>query len=151
MARQVADAAGNAVAITQDKNGDYRAELSYRQDLQEQYADFVRKGMEAYACFIQADGGIGTVAQYFDTNSQFYKDTRLNPGVWVIDHKGYYFKDEVVDHFYAYSDDVISCRVKLDQVLTQFGGAEEVYPLRQTVFLHKVNGTFRIYDRYVEE
>ncbi|MBP5288250.1 MAG: hypothetical protein J6Z79_00065 [Clostridia bacterium] len=146
-----ADAAGNAVAITQDKNGDYRAELSYRQDLQEQYADFVRKGMEAYACFIQADGGIGTVAQYFDTNSQFYKDTRLNPGVWVIDHKGYYFKDEVVDHFYAYSDDVISCRVKLDQVLTQFGGAEEVYPLRQTVFLHKVNGTFRIYDRYVEE
>lgn len=143
------DGDGKAMSLTKDEDGTYRAELNYRTDLQAEHADFVRCGMEAYARYIQDAGGIGPVANYFDTSSLFYKNTRLNPQIWVITPSSCNFENETVDHFYAYSDDVISCRVDMVQVLVR-GGSEYRDHMVMTVFLRKVNGTFRIYDRMTE-
>ena len=142
------DADGNPLKVNREEDGTYSVDLSYRADLQDQYSEFVRKGMEAYACYIQDAGGINEVAKYFDTGSLFYRNTRLNPQQWVITPSSYRFENESIDHFYAYSDDVISCKVDMTQVLVR-GGAEYRDHMIMTVFLHRVNGTFRIFDRMI--
>ena len=145
-----ADKDGVEMALEADESGRLTARLNYRKDLEEELADFVRKGMEAYACYIQADGPIGTVAKYFDTSSLFYRNTARNPGIWVIDHNGYHFENETVTDFYAYNDEILSCRVDMTQVLTKSRSEDYRDHMRMTVFLHKVNGAWRIYDRMSE-
>ncbi|MBQ3865900.1 MAG: hypothetical protein II776_03280 [Clostridia bacterium] len=145
-----ADKDGRDMALEADGSGKLTARLNYRQDLEAELSDFVRKGMEAYACFIQADGPIGNVAKYFDTSSLFYRNTARNPGVWVIDHNGYHFENETVTDFYAYNDEIVSCRVDMTQVLTKSRSEDYRDHMRMTVFLHKVKGAWRIFDRMSE-
>ena len=140
------DEEGKPVSLTQEKDGTYRAPLNYRQDLQAEYGDFVRRGIEEYARYVQDIGSINSVAQYFDTSSLFYRETRSTPLQWVITPSSCHFENETVDQFYAFSDDLMACRVDMVQVLVR-GGQEYKDHLVMTVFLHRVNGSFRIFDR----
>ena len=144
------DKDGVAMTLAEEEDGAVTAQLNYREDLQQSYADFVRQGMEAYAAFIQADGGIAAVRKYFDTNSLFYRNTARNPQQWVIDHNGYHFENESVTQFYAYDENTISCKVDMVQVLTKSRSEDYRDHMVMTVFLRKVNGNFRIYDRMTE-
>ncbi len=145
-----ADASGNAIEMAEEE-GVSTAPIRYSEELKERYSDYVLKGAKAYAAWMQADGSINDVAPYFDTSSQFYRNTRANPGMWVIDHDSYTFENVSAEDFYAYDDNTFSCHITMTQVLKKYGKQDYHDYLNMTFFLRKVNGQFKIYDRMIDK
>lgn len=123
-----------------------------------EYTDYIIDATEAYACYMQDDASLTDVAAYMDKSSQLYTNIKNSQHQWtVIDHFKYWFEDASVTDFYAYSDDLFSCRITITQVLrysqTSGNTSADIIKDRKdyidiTWYLHKVNGKYLIYDCY---
>lgn len=142
------DAGGLPQKISYDEeSASFCAETNYSEELKAEYADYVLAGAKAYAAYMQNDGNLGTVRRYFDPSSDFYREVRTTPTVFVWDHTGYTFENEVIDQFYAYDENTFSCHVSFTHILTKSGSQNYTDKLDMTLFLRKINGEFKIYDR----
>ncbi len=145
------DAQGANMALTQnEESGEYTAGLNYSQTLKDTHSERVMKGMQEYAKYIQNDGRIGLVAQYFDTSSMFYRNIAYNLSQFVWDHNSYHFEKEYIDEFYAFDDNTFCCHVSFDHVLKLRGREDYVDVLDMIVFVKKKGNNFYIYDRIVQ-
>lgn len=143
----VKDDKGNDVPLVQnEKSGVLEADLVMETEVDSALSERLMKGLQAYAAYMQDDGSIGTVSKYFDQNSDFYKSTRANPSSFVWDHNGYEFKNEVIEDFYFFDENTLCCHISFDQVLKMTGRENYVDNLSMTVYAHKVNGTWRIFN-----
>lgn len=132
------------------EDGVYVADVVYHNaELAEKYTDYVIAATKAYACYMQKDANFGKVKGYLDPASEFYKYVKDTPTWPVIDHKGYAFEDEAVTDFYAYSDDVFSCRISFVHVLKYPGLEDYRDSIDITWYLRNVNGKFLIYDSFI--
>ncbi len=146
----VQDAEGNEIELVFDEeNSIYRAGLKFETEVDPALSNRILSGMKEYAAYIQNDGSIGKVAPYFDTASMFYRNTALNPSVFVWDHNGYLFRDEAIEDFYFFDEKTLCCHVSFDQVLKKYGSEDYVDRIDMTVFVRKIGSTWRIYDRIV--
>lgn len=144
------DASGAPVTLTRDEEtGVYTAALLFETEVDEALKTRILTGMKEYAKYIQADGSIGNVSPYFDTRSEFYRNTALNPAAFVWDHNGYQFENEVIEDFYFFDDNTLCCHVSFDQHLKKTGREDYVDALDMTIFAKKISGRWRIYDRIV--
>lgn len=145
------DANGREMLLTQNEDGSFSAELNYDEALKEAYGDRILTGMKEYAKWMQADAEIDSVIPYFDTSSQFYKNTAANPWIYAWgEHNSYEFQNELIEDFYAYDENTFSCHVSFDQVLHRWGRQDFVDRLDMIVFVRKVGGSYKIYDRIVQ-
>ncbi len=145
------DSEGKEHTLTQNEDGSFSAEINYSEDLKNKMGDRILQGMKEYAKWMQADCEIDSVIPYFDTSSQFYKNTAANPWIYAWgEHHSYEFQNEVVEDFYAYDEDHFSCHISFDQVLHRWGRQDFVDRLDMIVFVRKVGGSFKIYDRIVQ-
>lgn len=148
---EVIDAQGQAQTLTRDEeSGNMTAQLNYNSQAKEKLGQRILSGMKEYAKYIQNDGSIGKVAQYFDTTSMFYRNIALNPGAFVWDHNGFEFKNESVDDFYQFDENTVCCHVSFDQVLKKTGREDYVDVLDMIVFAKRRGNQFYIYDRIVQ-
>ena len=139
---------GAVCEITQSEDGVYLADIVYDQTLADAYADYVIEATKAYACYLQKDAAFSKVSKYMDPSSQLYANIKSSPNWMVIDHKSYAFEDIQTSEFYAYSDDVFSCRVTLTHVLKYPGLEDYRDALDITWYLRNVNGQYLIYNSF---
>lgn len=146
----VANSEGIESNITCKDDGIYVADVIYHNaEFAEKYTDYVIEATKAYACYMQKDANFGKVRGYLDPASDFYKFVKDTPTWPVITHNGYAFENETVTDFYAYSDDVFSCRISFVHVLKYSGLDDYRDNIDITWYLRNVDGKFLIYDSYI--
>lgn len=133
-----------------EQTGDYTALLNYSAEWKQAHSDRILAGMKEYAKYMQNDGRIGLVSQYFDTSSMFYRNIAYNLSQFVWDHNGYEFQNEKIDDFYAFDENTFCCHVSFDHVLHLYGREDYVDVLDMIVFAKKKGNNFYIYDRIVQ-
>lgn len=149
----VRDKDGNESTLEYDtENEYYTAVLSYSSELENEYSATLIQAIENYAAYMQSDGNRGSFMNYYDTNSQLWRNILSTENYFVIDHSSWSFEDQRADEFYAYSDNVFSCRVRMTHKLHRYGFEDYVDYIDMTLYLHRCSdGVFRIYDSFAHE
>lgn len=139
---------GKSSTVVQGENGIYKANIVYDDALGAEFSDYVIAATEAYACYLQKDAGFGKVGAYLDPESMLYENIRTSPNWMVISHNSYAFEDAETSEFFAYSDDVFSCRVKITHVLKYKGLNDYRDYIDITWYLRNVDGKYLIYNSF---
>ncbi len=139
------DGNGDPLSLAANENGVLVAEIPYSETLKAQYADYVLKAVESYACFMQEDLNLRDIRGYFDQNSALYENIRKTER-FVWEHNSYEFINESIDRFYAYDENTFSCEVTFTHVLHKGKSTWSDTPLDMCVYLKMVDGKYVIYD-----
>lgn len=139
---------GKICEVMQNEDGVYHAKIAYDDALADAYSEYVVEATKAYACYLQKDAGFAKVGKYMDPTSQLYANIKSSPNWMVIDHNSYDFEDIQTSEFYAYSEDVFSCRVTLTHVLKYPRLDDYRDALDITWYLRKVDGQYLIYNSF---
>ncbi len=110
------DASGKEAKVTNDNNIYTVSQIILEDELNE-LKSLAINATQSYAKFMQEDAGLGTVAQYFDTSTEFYNYIKKTER-FVWDHTGYGFEDVSFTEVHKYTDTLYSCRVKFTHYLT---------------------------------
>ena len=145
---KVLDSSGKDSTITLQDDGVYSASVIYNNELADKYYEYVIDATKAYACYMQKDASFSKVGKYLDPKSEFYKYVKGTPTWPVITHNSYNFENENVTEFYAYNDEVFSCRVTLTHVLKYSGLDDYRDNIDITWYFKNVDGKFLIYDSF---
>ena len=141
----VKDEDGKDVLLSYDEEKNlYSYKYGYSEELKERYSDFVIEAMTHYAVYMQADKPFSYAKPYFDPDSQLYVDIYKNPDSFVWEHDGYRVENQKADEFFDYGG-VISCRVTFDHILNKNGKEDYVDKNDHTVYMHKVDGEYKIF------
>lgn len=140
---------GRETAVYYDeKKAVYVAEILYDDALAAQHGEYVKEAAMAYATYMQNDTSFAQIKKYFDPASAIYSQLRTSATMWVIDHDGYTFRDVEASEFYAYSEDVFSCRVCLTHVLKYNGLKDYFDQVDMTFYLRRVDDRYLIYNSF---
>lgn len=140
------DAAGQSVTLTADpETGVLRPEgLSTTMEVPDAHKDIAITAAKNYALFAIRKISSGTLAQYFDSGSQLYKDV-ISTSVFLKAIASYDFRNLGVEDYYCYSDDLFSARVLLTMDVHTVSGYTKVFEINTTFFFKKnSSGTFRV-------
>ncbi len=140
-----ADGVKTEVELNEEKKY-YTANVVFSDSLKDIHTDRVLEAATAYTAYLSKDGSFQAIAKYIDKSASIYNRVRLIETNWVRDHNGFAISDEQAFEFYAYSDDVFSCRVKLKETLMRPGYANHVENIDIILYWHKVNGQYLIYE-----
>ena len=124
----------------------YTAAVKYDEKLENEQSEYVIDAVTAYTAYMSKDGSFDKIAGYLDKKTSIYEKVRKSEVVWVRDHSSYKITDKNASEFYAYSDDVFSCRVTMKETLTRPGYDNYVENIDVILYLHRSNGKFLIYD-----
>jgi len=145
------DKSGKSHLLTKNEDGSFTAELNFDSALQNAHGQRILAGMKEYAKWMQADCEIDSVRPYFDTSSQFYKNTAANPWIYAWgEHDSYEFQNEVIEDFFPFDENTFCCHVSFDQVLHRWDRQDFIDRLDMIVFVRKTGDGFKIYDRIVQ-
>lgn len=140
------DANGQDIDLTADpENGILRPNgLSSTMQVPEDHKEIAITAAKNYAMFAIRKISSGTLAQYFDSRSQLYKDV-ISTSVFLKAIASYDFRDLGVEDYYCYSDDLFSARVLLTMDVHTVSGYTKVFEINTTFFFKKSSsGTFKV-------
>lgn len=146
----VSDAAGNQAAVTYDDTAHaYTAGPVYSAALADEYSGMVTKAVQGYAGYMQNVPGTSfeAIRGYFDPDAPLYKAIRAAAGdMWMVfKSDSSSFEDEYIGEFCPLGEDVFSCHISFTQVLHR-GGTDRPDAVDMTVFLHKTDNGYRIFE-----
>ncbi|GHU93521.1 hypothetical protein FACS1894208_03130 [Clostridia bacterium] len=118
-------------------DGAYRAEVVYDDGLAEEYSDYVIKAIQTYSDMTHRDATKAAALKYYEKGSNVYEYILKLENSFDWDHNGSDFEDARAREFYAYSEDVFSCRVSFVHKLYKTGREPYIDPLDLTVFLRR--------------
>lgn len=128
-------------------SGVYTAELFNDESLANRYNDYVIKAIEYYALCMQEQGALSNLSPYVLSGSPFYKKAvSVIDSTRVREHSGYEFENRSATDFYAHSDDIFSCRVKLTLVMHATGKEDYRDKIDLILYLKKSGNGYKIYD-----
>ncbi len=139
---------GAEAEIIKIADNKFKANIVNDAELEKEFASYIIDATKAYACYMQKDASFSRVSGYLDPASDFYKYVKSTPTWPVITHNSYGFENAKVSEFYAYSDDVISCRITITHILKYSGLEDYNDSIDITWYLRKVNNKFLIYDSF---
>ncbi|MBP5208236.1 MAG: hypothetical protein J6330_07245 [Clostridia bacterium] len=146
----VKDMNGDEVALEYDAEKKlYSCRYEYSEQLKEEYSGYVLEAMKRYAIYMQDDARFKTVQDYLDPETDLYQNIYDNPNSFVWEHDGYFFENEAASEFFDYGK-VMSCRVSFDHHLTKKGREDYVDHCEFTIYLHKIDGVYKIYEMVTE-
>jgi hypothetical protein len=148
----VTDKDGKSIELEYIENDNYySAGFIYDDSLAAQYSAYVINAIENYAAYMQMDGARADFIDYYDTDSDLWKNIISTENYFVLDHNSYSFKDQKATEFYRYNDDVFSCRVSMTHLLHRWAREDYVDYIDMTLFLRNVNGKYLIFDSFAHE
>jgi len=148
----VTDKDGKSIELEYiEKDNYYSAGFLYDDSLAAQYSAYVINAIENYAAYMQMDGARADFIDYYDTDSDLWKNIISTENYFVLDHNSYSFKDQKATEFYRYNDDVFSCRVSMTHLLHRWAREDYVDYIDMTLFLRNVNGKYLIFDSFAHE
>ena len=131
----VTDTQGNAVETVYDEESKAYNQIATGNALPDDLKTRLVEATQSY-CKHMINAG-GNVSNYFDTRSQVYKTIMRNE-MWFKGYSGYEFTPAEVTDFYAYSDSLISARVRLTLNVTRSSnGTVKKFDIDNTLFLEK--------------
>ena len=133
----------------EEKTEIFTAPIVYDDDLEEIHKDRIFAGMKEFAKYMQNDGWIANVRQYFDTTSELYLNIAYNMSQFVLYHDGYDFENVFIGEFYEFDEETFCCHVSFDHVLHRAGREDYVDRVDNIVFARKIGNNFYIYNRIV--
>lgn len=142
----LSDANGQNIDLTADpETGILRPNgLISTMQVPEDHKEIAITAAKNYAMFAIRKIGSGTLAQYFDSRSQLYKDV-ISTTVFLKAIASYDFRDLGVEDYYCYSDDLFSARVLLTMDVHTVSGYTKVFEINTTFFFKKSSsGTFKV-------
>lgn len=146
-----ADGAPAEVAFD-DETNTYTANLVYSGQLAAEYTEPVTKAIEGYAAYIQAaeNVSLNSIKGYYDTSSKVYSEiVAMSGDRWMVNAGGGIdFEDVQVGEFYAHTPEIFSCHISFTQHIHRAGSEDYVDAVDKYVFLHLVNGEYKIYYWY---
>ncbi len=135
-----------------EKTNTYKADLVYDEQLAADYADFVTSAIEGYAAYIQGAQNVSleSIKGYYDTSSKVYSEILSMSGdEWMVNAGGGIdFTDVQAGEFYAHTSDIFSCHISFTQHIHRAGSEDYIDTISKYVFLHLVNGGYKIYYWY---
>ncbi len=137
------DALGNEADIAKNNNV-YTVSQIVPEDELNELKSLAINSTQSYAKFMQEDAGLGTVAQYFDTSTEFYNYIKKTER-FVWDHTGYGFEDIEFTEAHKYTDTLYSCRVRFTHYLTLGEKRYEDY-FDKYVYVEKTDNGLKVID-----
>ncbi len=146
------DEAKRQEEIRQEEERKKKESAEIRADI----GEYAVTAVQTYARWMQDDATKAERNKYFDTSSEFFKSLdKLISQSFIMYHKSYRF-DDVKDENYRYENDektAVSGHISFTQVLEECTDiyGDKSYPewknyIDVTVYMHKVNGKWLIYD-----
>lgn len=104
--------------------------------------------LKSYAEFmINASGSRAAVNKYYDGSSQAYKDIlAMAQELWMNSDRGHTFKEERLNGFAKYNDELFSVHGHLVMETTLKDGGKTDFTIDQSLFFRKKNGVWVCYD-----
>lgn len=124
----------------------YTEEVSYDTDWQKQYAAHVINAAETYAKYLTMDATAAQLRKYFDQTSKIYYLISTSERYWYTPHIAFAFEGSSATEFYAYSDEVFSCRYTGTMVVYKTASEIFRYPMNLSLYFKNIDGTFMVYD-----
>lgn len=142
----VTDKNGFPCNVTADENGVFTAEINYVDSLKEQFSETAVFFAEEYSKYAMAKGKFTNFESSLDPQSDLYTKIKTLEYYWVHQCDGYEITEQETSDFYSYSDDVFSCRVKINWHSWRSGRPDFYDYIDMTLYFHNVNGEYLIYD-----
>lgn len=144
---------GTAAEVSfDDETNTYTSGLAYSEQLSAEYTEPVTKAIEGYAAYIQTAENISlnSIKGYYDTSSKVYSEiVAMSGDRWMVNAEGGIdFEDVQVGEFYAHTPEIFSCHISFTQHIHSAGSEDYVDAVDKYVFLHLVNGEYKIYYWY---
>ena len=143
----------NGAAAEYDYDADaliYTVKVNYSESLRADHEKFVTDAITGYAAFMQADSSLKKIKDYFDTSTVLYDSIEAaGKDLWMVkDHDGYEFTDIEVGEFCQLNESTFSCHISFTHVLFREDKEDRPDVIDMYVFLHLVDGEYKIYEWY---
>lgn len=145
----VVDASGNNMEVTYDEATGTYVEMTESNTISDEHRELALEAVKTYCKWmIEEITNRGTVAKYFDSSSDVYKNIVSVAGqLWMQDHNGYKFTNDSVSDYAMYGDSIFSVRVATSLMVTRKDGTVKEYAFDQSLFFNKKdNGKWLCYE-----
>lgn len=145
----VVDAEGNSKEVTYDEATNTYVEMTEANTISDEHRQLALEAVKTYCKWmIEEITNRGTVAKYFDSSSDVYKNIVSVAGqLWMQDHNGYKFVNDNVTDYAMYGDSIFSVRVSTSLMVTRTDGSVKEYAFDQSLFFNKKdNGKWLCYE-----
>ena len=119
--------------------------VTYDAELSAKYTELAVKAQQTYQRYLTNDASKSSVREYFDTDSDFYKSLMRTTTVWYPAHIGHSYSDEAVGEFYAYGDEVFSCRYVGTLIITRTKTDTRYFDLDCVMYFRLIDGEYKAY------
>lgn len=149
----VTDQSGAEMPVSYDESTGMFVEQTEANTITQDEQDVVIGALKAYGEFmINASGARASLAKYYDTSSDAYKDIlAIGSELWMNKDNGHRFMSESVTDYCKYSDDLFSARGHVTINVTLKDGNTRDYELDQALFFRKSNGAWKCYGMTNED
>jgi hypothetical protein len=124
----------------------YTENVLYDDKLANEYTQFAIDTLQTVQRYQTNDTSLRNVRDYVDDSSDYYKYLKNLDTRWYADHIAHEYTDEAVAEFYAYSDEVFSCRYVGTQVITRTKNDIRYFDLDCTLYFKLVDGEYMCYN-----
>ncbi len=150
---EVTDIIGTGAEVTFDEETNtYTAGIIYSGQLAEEHTAFVTEALEWYAAYLQRVPGYSSskISKYFEVDSVAYDYIKtVAKDLWMMTKpSGSDFENVSAGEFYEFAGGVISCRVKLTQILHRSGKEDNADTIDMYVFFRMTEDGYRIFELY---
>ena len=145
----VVAASGNNMEVTYDEATNTYVEMTESNTISDEHRELALEAVKTYCKWmIEEITNRGTVAKYFDSSSDVYKNIVSVAGqLWMQDHNGYKFTNDSVSDYAMYGDGIFSVRVGTSLMVTRKDGTVKEYAFDQSLFFNKKdNGKWLCYE-----
>ncbi|MBE6590477.1 MAG: hypothetical protein E7646_00375 [Ruminococcaceae bacterium] len=136
----------NSTAYYDSKEEIYTETTVYNDELADIYSQFAIETVQTVQRYQTNDTSLRNVRDYVDDSSNYYKYLKNLDTRWYADHIAHEYSDEAVAEFYAYSDEVFSCRYVGTQIITRTKKDIRYFDLDCTLYFKLTDGEFMCYN-----
>ena len=149
----VKDQTGAEMPVTYNEETGMFVEQTESNTITKEEEACVIGALKAYAEFmINASGARTSLAKYYDTNFDAYKDIlKIGSELWMNKDNGHRFMNESVTDYCKYSDDLFSARGHVTINVTLKDGNTKDFEVDQAVFFRKKDGAWKCYGMTNED
>lgn len=123
----------------------FTEEITYDEALRTQYSQLAVEALQTYQRYRANDTSRASLKKYFDTSSDFYNAIMHTTTAWFAAHTGHDYSDETVGEFYAYSDEVFSCRYVGTQIITMSRTNTKYFDIDCVIYFRLVGDEYKVY------
>ena len=118
-------------------------------DLEGQFKDRAINAAKTYSMFMTMDTNIRELQKYFESGTRIFRMVYSSEVFYFTEHQKSYFENETASDFFAWDNDIFSCRVTFDNYILRTASDLFCFPLDVTLFFRRVGEQFMVFDMII--